>query len=80
MDEGLNMDINHNCQTDDICIEDFCGYISPGHFPYSYAADYCPQDHVVRFTGDWSDVPDMPSETVPDESAVHAWAEKWIKV
>jgi hypothetical protein len=68
----------HDCQTEDICIEDFNGYISPGHFPTSFAADWCPIDKVVRFTGDWSDVPDMPAEQAPSDTEVNKWAEDYI--
>jgi hypothetical protein len=57
-----------------VCIEDFCGYSSPGHFPVSLSADWFPDEAVTHFTGDWSDTPPMASPTQPTEEDVWAWA------
>jgi hypothetical protein len=54
-----------------VCIEDFCG---GGRFPTSFSADYYPRLKLTRFSGDWSSVIDMPSETAPTEIEVHEWA------
>lgn len=59
-----------------VCIEDFCGYTAVGHFPLSFAADYFPQQGIVRFTGEWWNVPDMPCDSEPSELDVNRWARK----
>jgi hypothetical protein len=60
---------------DSICIEDFCGYTSPGHYPISFSADYFPAERLTHFTGDWGNIPPMPSNTAPTEKQVWEWAE-----
>ena len=57
-----------------VCIEDFCGYSNPGHFPTSMSADYFPRLGFTRFTGEWWNVPDMPSDSEPTELDVNKWA------
>jgi hypothetical protein len=57
-----------------VCIEDFCGYTSPGHLPITFSADWFPEEQLTHFSGEWADVPPMPSPTQPDEQAVWAWA------
>lgn len=57
-----------------VCIEDFCGTACRG-IPCSFWADYLPWLQVVRFGGDWADVPDMPSEEEPTSEVVNKWAE-----
>jgi len=59
-----------------ICIEDFCGYTSPGHFPITFSADWIPSRRKTYFTGDWESVPPMPSDEEPTEEQVWAWAKK----
>ena len=61
-----------------ICIVDFCGYIHPGHFPYSVWADYYPEHHVMTFGGEWQDVPDMPCKREPSEHHAELWAKLHI--
>ena len=62
-----------------ICIVDFCGYIYPGHFPYSVWADYYPDKKVMTFGGEWCEVPDMPCSTKPTEEIAEKWAKLHIK-
>ena len=57
-----------------VCIEDFCGYTNPGHFPISFAADYFPRLGFTRFTGAWWNVPDMESGQEPTELDINKWA------
>lgn len=60
---------DENC----ICVYDFAGnYRYPGFW-----ADYYVDEKITRFGGAWADVPDMPSETVPDEDAVYDWGMKF---
>lgn len=59
-----------------VCIEDFCGYTSPGHFPISFSADYYPRLGITRFLGAWWNVPDMPSTSEPTEEEVTAWVKQ----
>lgn len=53
-----------------ICVEDFNGFLEPGHFPISYWADYDKTKNVVHFGGDWNDVPDMKSKTLPSHEEI----------
>jgi hypothetical protein len=48
--------MNENGENNPVCIEDFCGYSEPGHFPVQYWADWYPQTGFCYFGGDWSDV------------------------
>lgn len=48
-----------------LCIEDFSGYIEPGHFFTQYWADYNPVTGLLSFGGDWSDVPDLLVSSKP---------------
>lgn len=50
---------------DSICIEDFCGYTEPGHFPSQYWADYVPSTGILSFGGDWSFMPDLVLFVIP---------------
>ena len=59
--------------SESICIEDFCG---GGRFPCSFSADYYPAEKLTYFSGDWSGVPVMPSDTEPSNDDVWAWAKK----
>jgi hypothetical protein len=63
-----------------ICIEDFCGYTQPGHFPISFAADYFPRLGFTRFTGAWWNVPDMESMREPTEVETSAWARSHVTI
>jgi hypothetical protein len=56
-----------------VCVEDFSGYTNPGHFPTTFSADYFPRLGITRFSGEWQDVPDMPSDHEPTEKEVHDW-------
>ncbi len=56
-----------------ICVEDFCGYSSPGHFPVSFWADYYPTLGFTRFGGESWNIPDMPCTSEPTEEAIDAW-------
>ena len=60
---------------DYICVEDFCGTACHG-IPCQYWADYCLQDHLTRFGGDWINVPDMPCDVQPTTEAVNQWAKE----
>ena len=51
-----------------VCVIDFCGYAKPGHFPVSYRADY--EEGLVKFGGDWADVPDWVVDHEPTEQEV----------
>jgi hypothetical protein len=63
-----------------VCIEDFCGYTNPGHFPISFAADYFPRLGFTRFTGAWWNVPDMESDHEPTEDEISAWAHLHVQI
>lgn len=56
-----------------VCIVDFNGYSSPGHFPTAFWADW--ENGITTFGGDWSDVPDMPSVTEPSPEQCELWVE-----
>lgn len=56
-----------------VCVEDFCGYSQPGHFPTQFWADYFPQLGFTRFGGDHWNVPDMPCTCEPSEEEIKAW-------
>lgn len=61
-----------------VCIIDFCGsYHSKkyGHvYPFSYSADWLPNESLVYFTGAWSGIEPMPAMTEPTEEQVERWA------
>ena len=57
----------------DICIEDFCGYTTPSHFPVAFWCDWIAAEQVVRFGGDWGEVPDMPAPVLPTRQEINAW-------
>lgn len=40
-------------------------------------ADWHPDEKVVKFGGDWRDIPDMPAETCPSEEEVTIWVQEW---
>jgi hypothetical protein len=63
-------------EQESICIEDFCGYSNPGHFPTTFSADWFPAESLTHFTGEWCDCPPMPSATQPTEEDVWNWARK----
>jgi hypothetical protein len=63
--------------SESICIEDFCG--SWHGMPVSFSADYFPTESLCYFTGDWdssTEIPPMPSASVPTEADVYVWARK----
>lgn len=61
-----------------VCIVDFCGYQSPGHFPRSFSCDWFPEEQLAYFTGDWGvdELPAMTSKQEPTEKQVLEWAKK----
>jgi hypothetical protein len=61
-----------------VCVFDFCGFIHPGHFPWSAWADYWVESKVCTFGGDWADVPDWYVDSEPSEAAAEAHANAWI--
>jgi hypothetical protein len=59
-----------------ICVFDFNGYTAgPGHFPVAMWADYFPNEGVVKFGGDWEDIPDWHVSEEPTEEEVEKNAE-----
>jgi hypothetical protein len=62
-----------------ICIVDWNGRYKPSGFPGTFWADYWPNEKVVTFGGDWSDVPDMPSAVEPTEQEIWNWIETHIE-
>jgi len=61
--------------SDSVCIIDFNGYTSPGHFPVACRADWNPITGVVAFGGDWGYLPPMYSETEPEDVLLFDYAE-----
>ena len=59
--------------TPSVCVEDFCGYSHPGHFPTSFWADYYPTLGFTRFGGDYWNIPDLYTVTEPTEETINAW-------
>lgn len=55
-----------------LCVEDFCGYTTPGHLPVQYWADWCPVTSMVYFGGDWCDVPPLPCAAMPTDEIINA--------
>ena len=55
-----------------VCIVDFCG--NDSGFPTSFSADYYPAIKALRFSGDWSEVPDMPALSEPTQAKAYQWA------
>jgi hypothetical protein len=53
-----------------ICVYDFAG----NSRDCGFWADWSKSAKTVYFGGDWWDVPDMQSETIPSEKEVFEWA------
>ena len=53
-----------------VCVFDFNGYTSPGHFFTSMWADYYPDKGIVVFGGDWDGIPNMISSYEPGEKEI----------
>lgn len=58
-----------------VCIVDFCGRCSLLGHGVDFSADWYPAKGIVRFSGNWGDVPDMPAKTQPTHDDVYAWVE-----
>jgi len=65
---------------DSVCIEDFCGYAEPGHFFTQFWADYYPSEKVVRFGGDWREIPNLKATRKPSLALVHRWVKASMAV
>jgi hypothetical protein len=61
-------------RTDSIYIEDFNGYLEPGHLRVSFWADYHPATGHTVYGGDWCGVPDLITRSKPSLEQVHAHA------
>jgi len=59
-----------------ICVEDFCGYTSPSHFPLNFWADWYPDTGLTKFGGDWQGIPDMYTKECPTSEQVNQWAKE----
>jgi len=59
---------DENC----ICVYDFAG----NNFQSGCWADYYVDLKETIFGGDWYNIPDMPSETIPDENSLVEWVRK----
>ena len=59
---------------DTICIEDFCGYTSPGHFFTQFWADWSKSEEMLFFGGDWDKIPPMPAVKEPTADDAYTWA------
>jgi hypothetical protein len=51
-----------------VCVLDFNGYTSPGHFPVAMWADW--DGSRVVFGGDWREIPDWVIDREPTEDKV----------
>lgn len=51
-----------------VCVFDFNGYVTPGHFPVAQWADY--ENGRVVFGGDWQEIPDWIVDHEPTEQEV----------
>lgn len=57
--------------SESVCVMDFCGRCGP-YYPVNMWADW--QDGVTRFGGAWCELPDLHSETPPEEETLENWA------
>lgn len=56
-----------------VCVYDFCGSNRLLGRSVDCSADWSPSRKTTVFSGNWFDVPDMPSEGEPCEADIHAW-------
>jgi len=56
-----------------ICIIDWCGGYKNGGF----WCDYFPNENIVKFGGEWSDVPNLIIDRKPTQAECNNHAEKY---
>ena len=56
-----------------VCIVDIWGDDDEGN-EISLSADWYPSEGLVRFSGDWEEVPAMHARTQPTGDQIHEWA------
>ena len=60
-------------------IVDFDGYISPGHYPFSFWVTYNHKRKYVKFYGDLSDIPSIKMDWEPEPEEVWMIIEEYLK-